>query len=254
MRDLHVTRGEGSPRNRVERRSAPSAADNALLAALAAQEDCASVAKELEPIYLGPGHCLCEAGSALTHVFFPAHGMIALCSVAANGDATALALVGREGMLGVEAFLGRAKASHRAHVLFPCLVYRLPLRTLRNGALPIAALREHAQRYALHLMAQISQTAVCNLRHPLEQRLCRVLLQSLDCVSGSALPITHDNAAGLVAARRQAVSQAARRLNELGLIRSARGTTTVLDRAGLMARACECYGILQADYGTMVPL
>ena len=67
------------------------------------------------------------------------------------------------------------------------------------------------------------------------------------CSSGNTLPITHDNAAGLVAARRQAVSQATRKLNDLGLIRSARGHTTVLDRAGLVAHACECYGILHPD-------
>jgi CRP-like cAMP-binding protein len=237
---------DASPRQYAHGGSAPSGIDNALLAGLAADEY-ASLAKDLEPLYFAAGTCLCEAGSALAHVFFPAHGMIALGYGAPNGDATALALVGREGMLGVEAFLGATKAAHRAHVPFPCLVYCLPLRALRRAAMPPGTLQEQAQRYALRLMAQISQIAVCNLRHPLEQRLCRVLLQSLDRVSGNTLPITHDNAAALVAARRQAVSQAAGRLNELGLIRSARGHTTILDRAGLVAHACECYGILHTD-------
>jgi CRP-like cAMP-binding protein len=234
---------EASPRHYGLGGSAPSGIDNALLAGLAADEY-ASLAKDLEPLYFAAGTCLCEAGSTLAHVFFPAHGIIALSYGAPNGDATALALVGREGMLGVEAFLGGTKAAHRAHVAFPCLAYCLPLR---RAAAPPRTLHEQAQRYALRLMAQISQIAVCNLRHPLEQRLCRVLLQSLDRVSGSTLPITHDDAAGLVAARRQAVSQAVRKLNDLGFIRSARGHTTILDRAGLVAHACECYGILHTD-------
>ena len=241
-----LTRGDGSPRHEAHGGAVRSAAENALLAGLAADEY-ASLAKDLEPLYFPAGTCVCEAGSALSHVFFPAHGMIALGYGAPNGDATTLALVGREGMLGVEAFLGGTRAGQRAHAAFACLAYRLPLRALRRAAVPPSTLQERAQRYALRLIAQISQIAVCNLRHPLEQRLCRVLLQSLDRVSGNTLPITHDNAAGLVAARRQAVSQAARRLNDLGLIRSARGHTTVLDRAGLVAHACECYGILQTD-------
>jgi hypothetical protein len=107
-------------------------------------------------------------------------------------------------------------------------------------------LQQAVLRYSLGLLLHISQISICNLHHTLEQRLCRSLLQSVDRVASDTLPMTQEVLAGLVGARRQGISEAVQKLRDRGLIAGGRGSITVLDRAGLLARACECYVVVQA--------
>jgi CRP-like cAMP-binding protein len=218
--------------------------DNRLLAALLAAEDAAALLER--PTYLSRGEWLWEAGTPLTHVFFPVRGVVSLGYAGEGGDTAHLAFVGCEGVVGVESFLGAEKTSYRALVQFPGAAYRLKVSTLRRRLIHGKKAPDALLKYALALMLEISRSSLCNLRHSVEQRLCRSLLQGVDRAASSTLPMTQDEVAGLVGARRQGVSEAAQKLRDLGLIANGRGSITVLDRARLAARACECYGVVGA--------
>ena len=199
-----------------------------------------------EPVYLAKGACLCELGRPLTHVYFPVRGIVSLGYAAANGDTAELALVGREGVIGVEAFLGAQTSSHRASVQTMCTAYRLPVKVARSRFAEGGALQQALLKYALTLMLHVSQTSICNLHHPLEQRLGRSLLQAADRSSSSTLFMTQEVLANLVGARRQGISEAVQRLRDRGLIACHRGGVTVLDPKGLLGTSCECYTVVKA--------
>lgn len=218
---------------------------NRLLAALLSPEDAAALCDR--PTYLSRGERLWEAGTPLTHVYFPVRGVISLGYAGENGDTAHLAFVGSEGVVGVEAFLGAEKTNYRALVQLPGAAYRVALSALRRRLAQGNKSPDALLKYALALMLEISQTSLCNLRHSVEQRLCRSLLQSADRAASNTLPMTQDEVASLVGARRQGVSEAAQKLRDLGLIASGRGSITLVDRGGLTARACECYEVLKAE-------
>jgi len=222
-----------------------SCADNRLLAALLSPEDAAALSER--PTYLSRGERLWEAGTPLTHVYFPIRGVVSLGYAGESGDTAHLAFVGCEGVVGVEAFLGAEKTNYRALVQFPGAAYRLGLSALWRGLVRGNKPPDALLKYALALMREISRSSLCNLRHSVEQRLCRSLLQAVDRAASSTLPMTQDEVASLVGARRQGVSEAAQKLRDLGFIASGRGSITILDRAGLIARACECYEVLKAE-------
>lgn len=230
---------------RRQERPGLSPAANDLLASLpGAQLD--ALLPHLEPVYLPKGACLCELGRPLTHVYFPVRGIVSLGYAAANGDTTELAIVGRDGVIGVEAFLGSETSSHRASVQTTCTAYRLPVKVARSKFAEGGALQQALLKYALTLMLHVSQTSICNLHHPLEQRLGRSLLQAVDRSSSSTLPMTQEVLASLVGARRQGVSEAVQKLRDRGLIACHRGGITVLDPNGLLNSACECYTVVKA--------
>ena len=220
-------------------------ADNRLLAELLTPADAAALTER--PTYLSHGERLWEAGAPLTHVYFPIRGVVSLGYADASGDTAHLAFVGCEGVVGIEAFLGADRTSYRALAQLPGAAYRLGVsalwrRLLQSNKPPNALLK-----YALALMLQISRSSLCNLHHSVEQRLCRSLLQCLDRAASGTLSMTQDEFASLVGARRQGVSEGAQKLRGLGLIVSERGSITVLDRAGLIAHACECYEAMKAE-------
>jgi CRP-like cAMP-binding protein len=219
-------------------------AQNALLAALPATE-LASLQAELRPAYLARGTSVAGQDSAITHVYFPVFGIVSLGHTAASGEAAEVAIVGRDGVTGMEAFLGAENASHRVLAQTACLAYGLPVRTAKSRFADRGVFYRVILEYALDLMLQISHASVCSLHHTLERRLCRALLQSADRLSSGTLPLTQDVLASLVNGRRQGVSEALQALRDQGLIASGRGSIAVLDRAGLLARTCECYHIVQ---------
>ena len=220
-------------------------ADNRLLAALLSPEGAAALSER--PTYLSHGERLWEAGTPLTHVYFPIRGVVSLGYAGESGDTAHLAFVGCEGVVGVEAFLGAEKTSYRALVQVSGAAYRMGLSALWRRLVQGNKRPDALLKYALALMLEISRSSLCNLRHSVEQRLCRALLQGVDRAASSTLPMTQDEVASLVGARRQGVSEAAQKLRDLGLIASGRGSITVLDRAGLIAHACECYEVVKAE-------
>jgi CRP-like cAMP-binding protein len=205
-----------------------------------------ALSPHFEQVYLARGTCLYEAGDSLSHVYFPSRGIVSLGYAAANGDTTELAVVGPEGVIGVEAFLGSEKSGHRAVAQTMCVARRMRLSVARSKFAEGGVLQQAVLRYSLGLLLHISQTSICNLHHTLEQRLCRSLLQSVDRVASDTLPMTQEVLAGLVGARRQGISEAVQRLRDGGVISGGRGSITVLDRAGLLARTCECYSVVKS--------
>jgi CRP-like cAMP-binding protein len=198
------------------------------------------------------GQALYESGSTPEHVYFPVAGIISMLYVTTAGDSAELAVVGREGMIGVSLFMGDGSTTNRAVVQSECLAYRLHARKLKEEFARGEALHRWLLTYTQALITQIGQTAVCNRHHSVAQQLARWLLLSLDCLSGNELKMTQELIANMLGVRRQGVTEAAHELETDGLIRYKRGAITVLDRPGLEARSCECYRVVRREYDRLL--
>ncbi len=226
--------------------------DNLLLAALPA-----TVYQQLRPrlelVEMELGHSLYESGGQLEYVYFPITGIVSLLYVTAGGNSAELAVVGCEGMIGVSLFMGGETTPNRAVVQSACRAYRLPVQALKAGFAEGGALQVILLKYTQALITQISQTAVCNLHHTVDQQLCRWLLLSLDRLSKNELHMTQELIANMLGVRRQGVTEAAGKLEKAGLIRYSRGLITVLDRPGLEKRVCECYEVVKRETDRLLP-
>jgi CRP-like cAMP-binding protein len=232
--------------------SSKSPRENRLLAMLP-PPDYRTLLPALERVHLGLGTSVVEPGCAPGHVYFPTRGIVSLVYVTATGDPAQLAMVGCEGMVGVAVFMGGETMTHRAVVQSPCSAYRLPARLIKSKFAEGGALQLVLLRFTQSLITQISHTAVCNLHHSVEQQLCRSLLNSFDRNPSNELHMTHEVIANMLGVRRQTVTEVARRLEHIGLITHSRGLITILDRAGLIARACECYRVVRKEMERLLP-
>jgi len=208
---------------------------------------------KLEPVELALGQVVYEAGRTLTHVSFPTTAIVSLLNVLEDGASAEIAVVGHEGILGISLFMGGESTPSRAVVQSAGHGFRLSSHALkeefgRNGASMHLLLR-----YTQALITQMTQTAVCNRHHTLDQQLCRWLLLSLDRLTGNDLVMTQELIANMLGVRREGVTEAALKLQKLGLIRYARGHITVLDRPGLEERTCECYAVVKKEYDRLLP-
>jgi CRP-like cAMP-binding protein len=207
----------------------------------------------LESVDLPLGHVLYESGAALDHVYFPTTAIISLLYVMENGASAEIAVVGNEGILGVSLFMGGESTPSRAVVQSAGHGFRLKANILKeefNRAGPVLHLLLH---YTQALITQMAQTAVCNRHHTLDQQLCRWLLLSLDRLAGNQLVMTQELIANMLGVRREGVTEGALKLQRAGLISYARGHITVLDRAGLEKRSCECYSVVKKEYDRLLP-
>jgi CRP-like cAMP-binding protein len=222
------------------------ATQNRLLAALPAA-DFHRLAPDLEPVALPLGYVAYEPGKHMEHVFFPTAGIVSLHYVLADGATTEFALVGNCGMVGISTFMGDDSTSSRAVVVSAGQAYRLKRRVLQREFALGGDLQHLLLHYTQGLIAQIAQTAVCNLHHTVEQRLCRWLLLSLDRHSANELHMTQELIANMLGVRREGVTEASTRLRDARLIQYQRGRITVLDRPGLERRVCECYAVAKTE-------
>ncbi|MFM9424959.1 CRP-like cAMP-binding protein [Variovorax sp. GrIS 2.14] len=209
---------------------------------------------ELELVDLPLGHVLYESNSTMTHVYFPTTAIVSLLYVLENGASAEIAVVGNEGVVGVSLFMGGGSTPNRAVVQSAGHGLKLnasAMRTEFDRAGPVLHL---LLRYTMALIVQMSQTAVCNRHHSLDQQLCRWLLLSLDRLAGNELSMTQELIANMLGVRREGVSESALKLQKDGLIRYSRGRITVLDRPGLELRTCECYAVVKAEYDRLLPL
>ncbi|QDF97087.1 Crp/Fnr family transcriptional regulator [Azoarcus sp. DD4] len=234
-----------------------SPSQNHLLAALPA-EDYARLLPHLELVAMPLGHALYESGSKLRHVYFPTTSIVSLLYVMHDGASAEIAMVGNEGIIGVALFMGGETMPNRAIVQSAGHAYRLGAQHLktefdRAGGRRTAALQHLLLRYAQALITQMSQTAVCNRHHSIDQQLCRWLLLSLDRLSTNELTMTQELIANMLGVRREGVTEAAGKLQRAGLIQYARGKITVLDRPGLEARVCECYKVVKTEFDRLLP-
>jgi CRP-like cAMP-binding protein len=230
----------------------PSATQNLILAALPS-DDYRQLLPQLELVEMDLGHSLYESGAHLDYVYFPVEGIVSLLYVTAGGNSAELAVVGCEGMIGVSLFMGGETTPNRAVVQSACKAYRLPAQTLKAGFAQGGAFQLILLKYTQALITQISQTAVCNLHHTVDQQLCRWLLLSLDRLPKNELQMTQELIANMLGVRRQGVTESAGKLEKAGLIRYTRGLITVLDRPGIEERVCECYAVVKRETERLLP-
>jgi len=225
---------------------------NRLLAALP-EAEWARWLPQMEAVDMPLGKVLYESGSTLSHVYFPTTSIVSLLYVMEDGASAEIAVVGHEGIVGISLFMGGESTPSRAVVQSAGQGFRLNARLMLsefNRAGPVLHL---LLRYTQALITQMSQTAVCNRHHSLDQQLCRWLLLSLDRLDSNDLVMTQELIANMLGVRREGVTEAAGRLQEDGLIRYRRGHITVLDRHQLEARACECYAVVKNEYDRLLP-
>ena len=210
-------------------------------------------APHLEPVPLRAAQVLCEAGVAPAHVHFPTTCSVSLMSMTRDGDSAELALVGREGVVGIAVFMGGDAMPAQAVVRCAGQALRMRAPVLRSLLLDAGPALATLLRYTQTLIAHVAQTALCNRYHSIEQQLSRRLLLGLDHGSSDELVMTQEEAASLLGVRREGVTAAALRLQRSGLIRYRRGLIRVLDRGALEQRACECYAAATKQHARLLP-
>ncbi|MCY0915489.1 Crp/Fnr family transcriptional regulator [Massilia antarctica] len=224
---------------------------NHLLAALLdAEFDRLAPHLELLPLLLGD--VLSESGDKLHHLYFPTTAIVSLHYLLENGGSSEIAGVGNEGVLGVSVFMGGDSTPSRAVVQTRGHAYRLPAAILMEEFNRGGHVMRLLLRYTQALLTQMSQTAVCNRHHSVEQQLCRWLLLTLDRLPSNELTMTQELIANMLGVRREGVTEAAGRLQGYGYISYRRGHITVLDRAGLEDDVCECYAVVKKEFGRLL--
>jgi CRP-like cAMP-binding protein len=225
---------------------------NLLLAALP-EAEWLRWAPWLEVVDLPLGKVLYESGGQLRYVYFPVTAIVSLLYVLENGSSAEIAVVGKEGLVGVSLFMGGGTTPSRAVVQSAGIGFRLRSDLLLHEFHRAGPVMHLLLRYTQALITQMAQTAVCNRHHSLDQQLCRWLLLSLDRLEGSEVQMTQELIANMLGVRREGVTEAARSLQSAGLIQYQRGRITVLDRPALEQRTCECYAVVKAEYERLLP-
>ncbi len=225
---------------------------NHLLAVLP-EEDLGRLSNALELVPMPLGHVIYESGSELRHVYFPTTAIVSLLYVMIDGASAEIAVVGNDGLIGVALFMGGETMPNRAVVQSAGFAYRIRGQLLKQEFNRSGELQHLLLRYTQALLTQMAQTAVCNRHHSLDQQLCRWLLLSLDRLTTNELVMTQELIANMLGVRRETVTEAAGNLQKAGLIDYTRGRISVLDRAGLEARTCECYSVVRKECDRLLP-
>lgn len=209
---------------------------------------------DLELVSMPLGKVIYESGMKLENVYFPVPGcIVSMLYVMEDGASAEIAVVGDEGMVGIALFMGGGTTPSRALVQSAGQAFQLKGSALTREFGRHSALQVLLLRFTQALITQMSQTAVCNRHHSVEQQLCRWLLLSLDRLSTNELTMTQELIANMLGVRREGVTEAAGKLQILDLIRYSRGRITILDRPGLEARVCECYRVVRREYDRLLP-
>jgi len=232
--------------------TAGSPRQNRLLAALP-ENDWRRIEPHLKPVKMDLGHVVYESGVQLEYVYLPTNSIVSLLYVLADGNSAEIALVGNEGLVGISLFMGGETTPSRGVVQSEGWAYRLKGQLLKDEFTRGGEMQHLLLRYTQALLTQMAQTAVCNRHHSIDQQLCRWLLLSLDRLASDELTMTQELIANMLGVRREGVTEAAGKLQQAGLIRYSRGHITVLDRPGLEARCCECYGVVKRESDRLLP-
>lgn len=207
----------------------------------------------LELVSLPLGKVLCESGGTIDHVYFPTTAIVCLLAVMDNGSSAEIAVVGNDGVIGIAVYMGGETMLNRSVVQSEGFAYKLGAPVLKQEFARSGFLRHALLRYTMALLSQMSQTAVCNRHHSIDQQLCRWLLLSLDRLPSNELNMTQELIANMLGVRREGVTEAAGKLQSAGLIHYSRGHITILDRAGLEKRVCECYDVVKEEASRLLP-
>jgi CRP-like cAMP-binding protein len=233
-------------------KATPNPRQNLLLAALP-EVDYERISPGLELVSLTLGEVLYESGGKMRYVYFPTTAIVSLLYVMENGASAEIAVVGNDGIVGISLFMGGETTPSRAVVQSEGQCYRLKAALLKDEFNRYGPTMHLLLRYTLALITQMTQTAVCNRHHSLDQQLCRWLLLSLDRLHSNELVMTQELMANMLGVRREGVTEAAGNLQADGLIQYSRGRIKVLDRPGLEARVCECYEVVKRESSRLLP-
>jgi len=226
---------------------------NQLLAALP-QQDMDRWQGRLELVELSLNQILYSAGRAPEYVYFPTTAIVSLMSMTLDGATAEVALVGNDGVVGISWLLGADSAANDAVVQSAGRAFRVSACFVKSEIEHSCEVMKVVMRYAQAVLGQMSQTAVCNRYHSIDQQLCRRLLLGLDRLPSDELDMTHELAANLLGVRREGITMAAHKLREAGLIRYSRGHIVVLDRERLEEKTCECYAVAKKEYRRLLPV
>jgi len=230
----------------------PSPQQNLLLAALPGEVRLRLFSK-LEWVSLPLGKVLYEPGDILRYVYFPIDSIVSLLYVMENGAAADISVVGNEGLIGVALFMGGESTTSRAVVQSAGYAFRLSGQLLKEEFNRHGEMLRLMLRYTQALITQMAQTAVCNRHHSIDQQLCRWLLLSLDRLPSNKLAMTQELIGNMLGVRREGITEAARKLQKLGVIDYCRGIITVLDRPRLEELSCECYAVVKHETDRLLP-
>src|SRR5919198_1056003 len=220
---------------------------NRLLARLP-RDEYERILPHLERVSFSLGEVVYESGGQMAHVYFPTNAIISLLYVMENGSSAEMGVTGNDGLVGIALFMGGDSMPNRAVVQSAGDAVRMRAKVLQDEFKRGGAFQRLLLRYTQALITQMSQTAVCNRLHAIEQQLCRWLLLSRDRLDSDELVMTQELIANMLGVRREGVTAAAGRLQEQGLISYVRGRIRILDRPGLEAVGCEWYrGVREED-------
>jgi len=219
---------------------------NRLLAALPAEER-ERLTPHLSPVSLPLGHVVYESGDRLSHIYLPTTAVVSMLHVMENGASAEIAVVGKDGLLGIAMFMGGETIPSRAIVQSAGEAYRLSGDIVRQEFARGGPVQHLFLRYTQTLITQIAQTAVCNRHHSIAQQFCRWLLLTLDRIDTNEIRMTQELIANMLGVRRAGVAEAAAKLQSEAIIRYRHGIIKVLDRPALEAHACECYSVVQRE-------
>jgi CRP-like cAMP-binding protein len=225
--------------------------ENRLLAALPMIE-LERLRLHLELVSFTLGQVIYEAGGHMTHVYFPTDCIISLLYLMENGATAEIGVTGYEGVVGIALFMGGETMPNRAVVQSAGSAYRIKAQAMQAEFMQGGMFQHVLLRYTQALITQISQTAVCNRLHSVEQQLCRWLLLSYDRLQSDKLVMTHHLIANMLGVRREGITKAAGQLQQRGIISYVRGTITLLDRPKLEATVCECYRVVKDEYDRLL--
>ena len=226
--------------------------DNKLLNALP-EESKKRIFPRLKLVTLPLGKVIYESGQYLSSVYFPTDSIVSLLNVLEDGSSAEISVVGNEGVVGIAVFMGGDSTTNRAVVQSSGYAFHLPAAVLRNEFNKEQGVRLLLLRYTQALIAQMAQTAICNRHHFIDQQLCRWLLLSLDRLTSNDLNMTQELIANMLGVRREGVTEAAGKLQKLGVITYKRGHINVVDREKLEALCCECYAVVKRETDRLGP-
>ena len=227
------------------------ALQNHLLAALPKAEY-SELADKFELVSLKLGQVIYESGDRLSHIYFPTTSIISMLYIMENGGTAEIGIAGNNGLIGYAIFMGGETTSSRAIVQIAGDAVRLKADDAKKVFAAGGIFQDILLRYTQSLITQISQTAVCNRLHSVEEQLCRWLLINHDQLPDNKLVMTQELIANMLGVRREGVSVAATHLQERGVIEYSRGTISILDRKKLEAEACECYQVVMDEYDRLL--
>jgi CRP-like cAMP-binding protein len=213
----------------------------------------ASLAANLKLVELQRDEVIYESGHPLQYVLFPTTAIVSVSYVLANGQSSEIGIVGNDGVVGIALFMGGNTMPNRAVVRSAGEGFQLDARSLREEFARGGLFHDLLLRYTQALMTQMLQTSVCNSHHSIDQRLCRWLLLTLDRSHSATIATTQELISRMLGVRREGITEAMGKLQTSGLVESRRGTLEIVDRSGLEARVCECYGVVRDETDRLFP-